>query len=88
MGCAHLIKLLSAAFEQPAEGLRALGYDAPWPQELRAQDIVCLLKERTDWLGLGLEQAGFYQFGTEDDGFGGRTGSGSRLHLQNLGCAS
>lgn len=25
------------------------------------------------WLGLGLEQAGFYHFGTEDEGFGGRT---------------
>jgi hypothetical protein len=88
MGCANLIKLLSAAFEQAAERLRALAYDVPWPEELRAQDIVCLLKERTDWLGLGLGQAEFYQFGSEDDGFGGRTGSGSRLHLQNLGCAS
>lgn len=25
------------------------------------------------WLGLGAEQAGFYHFGTKDDGFGGRT---------------
>lgn len=25
------------------------------------------------WLGVGVEQAGFYHFGTEDDGFGGRS---------------
>jgi hypothetical protein len=30
----------------------------------------------TDWMGLGLEQAGFYNWGTEDDGFGGRTAAG------------
>lgn len=28
------------------------------------------------WLGLGLEQAGFYHFGTDDEGFGGRTAGG------------
>lgn len=30
----------------------------------------------TDWMGLNLEQAGFYNFGTEDDGFGGRSAAG------------
>jgi len=30
----------------------------------------------TDWISLGLEQAGFYHFGTDDDGFGGRSAAG------------
>ena len=30
----------------------------------------------TNWMGLNLEQAGFYNFGTEDDGFGGRSAAG------------
>ncbi|HEX2527991.1 MAG TPA: OmpA family protein [Geminicoccus sp.] len=30
----------------------------------------------TDWLNLSLEQAGFYNFGTDDDGFGGRSAAG------------
>jgi OmpA family len=35
----------------------------------------------TDWMGLGLEQAGFYNWGTEDDGFGGRTAAGLNFGL-------
>ncbi len=30
----------------------------------------------TNWLGLSLEQAGFYNFLSEDDGFGGRSAAG------------
>jgi hypothetical protein len=30
----------------------------------------------TDWMGLGLEQAGFYNIDSDDDGFGGRTAAG------------
>ena len=30
----------------------------------------------TDWLSLGLEQAGFYHFASDDDGFGGRSAAG------------
>jgi hypothetical protein len=30
----------------------------------------------TDWLGLSLEQAGFYNFLSDDDGFGGRSAAG------------
>lgn len=30
----------------------------------------------TDWLNLSLEQAGFYNFGTDDNGLGGRTAAG------------
>jgi hypothetical protein len=35
----------------------------------------------TDWMGLGLEQAVFYNFGTEDDGFGGRSAAGLNFGL-------
>jgi hypothetical protein len=35
----------------------------------------------TDWMGLNLEQAGFYNFGTEDDGFGGRSAAGLNFGL-------
>jgi OmpA family protein len=30
----------------------------------------------TDWISLGLEQAGFYHFGTDDEGLGGRSAAG------------
>jgi outer membrane protein OmpA-like peptidoglycan-associated protein len=33
----------------------------------------------TDWLALSLEQAGFYNFLSEDDGFGGRSAAGLNL---------
>jgi hypothetical protein len=33
----------------------------------------------TDWLNLSLEQAGFYNFDTDDDGFGGRSVAGVDL---------
>ena len=35
----------------------------------------------TDWMGLGLEQAVFYNFGTDDDGVGGRTAAGLNFGL-------
>lgn len=35
----------------------------------------------TDWMGLGLEQAVFYNFGTDDDGIGGRTAAGLNFGL-------
>jgi hypothetical protein len=31
------------------------------------------------WLGVGLEQAGFYHFGTDDEGLGGRSAAGLNL---------
>lgn len=33
------------------------------------------------WLGLGAEQAGFYHFGTDDEGFGGRTAGSVNILL-------
>jgi hypothetical protein len=38
----------------------------------------------SDWIGLGLEQAAFYNFGTDDDGFGGRSAAGVNFTLGNL----
>jgi hypothetical protein len=38
----------------------------------------------TDWLSVGAEQAAFYNFGTDDDGFGGRTAAGVNFTLGNL----
>lgn len=35
----------------------------------------------TPWLGAGLEQAGFYHFETDDDGFGGRTAASLDLRF-------
>jgi hypothetical protein len=37
------------------------------------------------WLGLGVEQAVFYHFGTEDEGVGGRTAGSVDFLLGNLG---
>ena len=37
-----------------------------------------------DWVSVGLEQAGFYHFATEDDGFGGRSAAGVDLTIGNL----
>ena len=36
------------------------------------------------WLGLGVEQAGFYHFSTDDDGFGGRTAGSVNFLLGDL----
>jgi hypothetical protein len=38
----------------------------------------------TDWLSLGAEQAAFYNFGTDDDGFGGRTAASVDFTLGNF----
>jgi hypothetical protein len=35
----------------------------------------------TDWMGVGLEQAVFYNFGTDDDGIGGRSAAGLNFGL-------
>jgi hypothetical protein len=38
----------------------------------------------TSWMTVGLEQAGFYHFDTDDDGFGGRTVVGPDFYFGNL----
>jgi hypothetical protein len=38
----------------------------------------------TNWISLGLEQAGFYHFGTEDEGFGGRSAAGADFTFGTL----
>ena len=43
----NLIRLLTQAFERAAERLRAKGYDDPWPDDLRAREVVRLLHERS-----------------------------------------
>jgi len=43
----ELIDLLTATMERSAERLRAKGHDDPWPEDLRARDIVRLLRERS-----------------------------------------
>lgn len=44
----ELIALIAAAFERAKERLRIeMGEDDPWPEDLRADDIVRLLRERS-----------------------------------------
>ena len=38
----------------------------------------------TNWVSLGLEQAGFYHFGTDDEGFGGRSAVGADFTFGTL----
>jgi hypothetical protein len=40
-----LVQLLAGALERAAERLRAKGDEDPWPDDLRARDIVRLLRE-------------------------------------------
>ena len=43
----ELIELMANALEQSAERLRGQGHQDPWPEDLRARDIVRLLRERS-----------------------------------------
>jgi hypothetical protein len=47
MNWEHLIELLTRALERAAERLDKDGQDGPWPSELRAQDMVRLLREHS-----------------------------------------
>ena len=41
------IRLLTQAFEQATERLRAKGYPDPWPDDLQAREVVRFLRERS-----------------------------------------
>ena len=43
----HLIALLTHALERAADRLREDGHEDTWPSDLRAQDIVRLLREHS-----------------------------------------
>ena len=43
----ELIALVEAAFQATADRLRAQGHEDPWPEDLRARDLVRLLRERS-----------------------------------------
>ncbi len=43
----RLVELLTRALERAAERLDEDGQEDPWPSELRAQDIVRLLREHS-----------------------------------------
>lgn len=43
----ELTELLTKAFKKAALRLKADGHEYPWPEDLRARDIVRLLRERT-----------------------------------------
>jgi hypothetical protein len=42
-----LVQLVADALERAAERLRAKGHEAPWPEDLRAREVVRLLRERS-----------------------------------------
>ena len=55
----YLVALLVHALERSTERLRAVGYENPWPEDLRARDIVRLLRERAHDTALQLyEESG------------------------------
>lgn len=43
----ELIKLIAATFERAAERLRAESQKDSWPEDLRVEDIVRILQERS-----------------------------------------